>query len=205
MEIQSPIIWHTNQKNIKTTIRVVILPKFVKINNFCIDKYFKNCVGMQLAYLKNQKQLLIKLVTKGYYKLQNQNYSNFKFLSAKNFIQTHKFITDKYEYLNYTYRWDEENKYLIVNNVYTKRNIYFIKDYFNIVKDLKQRCFKCGGLGWYFDTGMISNNEYARQKGITPKVDTDRVTYNKNIITLLERPMLKCNVCDGSGRRFNKK
>lgn len=70
--------------------------------------------------------------------------------------------------------------------------------------NLNKRCFKCSGLGWYFDTGMISNDEYANQNGVTPKVNTERQSCNPQHQTLLERPIVCCNMCDGSGVRGGK-
>ena len=111
------LVWFGNQKNIKTTIKVVLLPELIKISNFCINKYFKNYIGVRLAYLGDQEQLFIKPANEDYYRLWSKNDPNFKYLAVKKFISMYCFIIDKKEHLNYTYSWDNHNKYLIVNNV----------------------------------------------------------------------------------------
>lgn len=111
------IVWFGEQKNVKTNIRVVILSKFIKVNKFCIDKYFEKAIGARLAYLEEHKQLLIKPANEDYYKFWSKSDSNYKYLAVSSFINIHNFIIGKKEYLKYTYWWDEVNKYLVVNNV----------------------------------------------------------------------------------------
>lgn len=111
------IVWFGEQKNIKTTIRVVILSELIKISKFCINKHFKNFIGVQLAYIEDQKRLFIKPTNEDYYKFWSKNDPNFKYLAVKKFIDTYKFKISKKEHLNYDYKWDDVNKYLVVNNV----------------------------------------------------------------------------------------
>lgn len=115
------LVWFGNQKNIKTTIRVVILPELIKISNFCINKHFKNCIGVQLAYLGDQKKLFIKSADENYNKFWSKNDPNFKYLAVKKFISMYNLIINKKEHLSYTYSWDDHNKYLIVYNVCAER------------------------------------------------------------------------------------
>lgn len=115
------IIWFGEQKNIKTNIRVVILSKFIKVNKFCINKYFEKAIGAQVAYLEERKQLLIRPANEDYYRFWSKYDLNYKYLIVPKFINMYNFIISKKEYLKYTYSWDNKNKYLIVNNVCIER------------------------------------------------------------------------------------
>jgi hypothetical protein len=101
----------------------VITADYIKINKYCVNKYFKDCPGVKIAYLRGRAQILIKQADDDFIKLRSRNDRNYKYIFDKKFIASEGIEPeDKYAYYKYRYFWDNLKKYLIVSNVYSRYN-----------------------------------------------------------------------------------
>jgi hypothetical protein len=116
---EEELIWTGRKRSVKNEIFIKIIPPYIGINNYCIDKYLKGYEGVQLAYLKDKYTLFIRPNNEKFYKLFTKNNVNYKFINAGDFIKENKIEpVSKKEHYTYVCRWDPQHEYLMVKNVY---------------------------------------------------------------------------------------
>lgn len=98
-----------------------ISKNFISVSKYCIENYFKDKTRARVGYDKETNRLIIMPTDEGDklgLGLVGKEDANYKYLNAKSFIEGSNLEPPaEKKSIKYDCEWDEENKWIIVNNV----------------------------------------------------------------------------------------
>lgn len=114
--------WYVPGKGVaKNEVQVRISTNFISISRYCLNKYFVEKPKARVGYNSAENILIIMPTDENDelgLRLIGKETSNFKYLNAKNFISSEGLAPpSNKKSIKHKCTWDEENKWLIAENV----------------------------------------------------------------------------------------